>query len=162
MMTEAAYILTGSNTGNRDYYLSLARNRLNSEAGGIVFASHVYKSDPWGFESEHAFLNQVLLINTAMEPDALLDVILGIELSAGRERSEEGYEDRTLDVDILFYGSRVIQTHRLVIPHPRLHLRRFTLAPLCEIAPYFFHPVFKKTISDLYDRCEDDTRVTRL
>ncbi len=162
MKSEAAYILTGSNTGDRDAFLQHARDKLNSRAGAIVFASHVYESEPWGFESANLFLNQVLLINTSMTPGELLDLIENVESLAGRQRSPGGYQDRPLDMDILFYGSQVIRTPGLTVPHPRLHLRRFTLAPLCEIAPYFVHPVFRKTIAELYDRCEDHSIVRQL
>ncbi len=162
MASDVVYILTGSNSGNRNGFLKYARDQLNTMAGPIVFASHIYESDAWGFESSHAFLNQVLLINSSVAPDDLLDMIQRIEISTGRLRDETGYQDRTLDIDILFYGNRVIETHRLIIPHPRLHLRRFTLAPLCEIAPYFIHPVLKRTISELYERCDDDSIVKQL
>ncbi len=162
MNTEVAYILTGSNSGNRENFLKYARDKLNSMAGGIVFASHVYESAPWGFESQNLFLNQVLLINTSCSARKLLDLILNIEYSAGRIRTGEGYSDRQLDIDILFYGNYVIHTPGLTVPHPRLHLRRFTLAPLCEIAPYFIHPVFHKTVSELLDRCEDSAVVRQL
>ena len=87
MTEEAVYILTGSNSGNCEYFLSMARDRLNSEGGAIVYASHIYKSAPWGYESENAFLNQVLLLNTSLEPEELLDLILRVEADAGRERS---------------------------------------------------------------------------
>ena len=162
MISEAVYILTGSNSGNREEYLSQACDKLNSITGGIVFSSHIYESEPWGFDSQNAFLNQVLLINTVLQPEELMDFILDTEASAGRIRTSDGYADRSLDIDILFFGNRIIQSHRLIIPHPRLHLRRFTLAPLCEIAPYVIHPVLGKTITELYERCDDQSVIRRL
>ena len=162
MIDEAVYILTGSNSGNRQQFLKYARDKINSVAGRIVFSSHIYESEPWGFESSNAFLNQVVLINSSMTPEELLNFILETEAGAGRIRTGGDFEDRTLDIDILFYGNSIIETNRLVIPHPRLHLRRFTLAPLCEIAPYFIHPVFNKTNSELYERCEDHSIVRQL
>ena len=162
MTNEAVYLLTGSNAGDRQLFLRQARNILNSRAGKIVFFSHCYESEPWGYESKNAFLNQVLLLNTTLDPEDLFDILLDIEASAGRERSPGGYTDRTLDIDILFFGSKVLRTSRLIIPHPRLHLRRFTLAPLCEIAPYFIHPVIGKSIIDIYERCEDHSEVRQL
>ncbi len=160
---EAVYLLIGSNSGKRHDFLRFAVDRINTVAGDIVFRSHIYESAPWGFESQHEFLNQVVLINTPLEPEDLLDKLMEAESMAGRRRSANaGYEDRTLDIDILFYGSRVIDSPRLTVPHPRLHLRRFTLAPLCEIAPYFIHPVFRKTVSELLERCDDQIEVKQI
>jgi 2-amino-4-hydroxy-6-hydroxymethyldihydropteridine diphosphokinase len=90
-----------------------------------------------------------------------LEILLQIELNMGRKRPAEvkEFSPRSIDIDILFYENKIINTHKLVIPHPRMHLRRFTLEPLNEIAPGLVHPVLKKTIRELLELCEDTSEV---
>lgn len=85
-----------------------------------------------------------------------------IETDLGRIRQSKNYASRTMDIDILFYNEEIVRTQNLVIPHERLHLRRFTLEPLVEIAPDFIHPVIKKSLSLLLKECEDNSEVKRL
>lgn len=129
--------------------------RIASEAGQIIKTSSLYETEPWGFESENSFLNQVVLVDTFLSPSELLKTLLGIEKEAGRVRTSQKYTSRILDIDILFYSDWVIQDENLKIPHPMLHLRRFTLEPLMEVAPEMIHPVFKKSVVTLYAECED-------
>lgn len=156
-MTEA-YLLLGSNLGNREQYLQQARQALEARAGTICAASGIYETAAWGVEDQQAFLNQILKIRTKLEPEALLQAALAAEQDLGRVRLKK-WGERVIDIDILFYGNRVLQTEALTIPHPQLHRRHFTLVPLAEIAPDLMHPIFRKTIQQLLDECPDKLEV---
>lgn len=159
----STYLLTGSNSGDRGANLTHARIQLEKHAGSVFIKSHVYESEPWGFVSMNLFFNQVLGLLTDIPVESLLEVIFKIEKDEGRNREgSSGYADRSLDIDILFYGSSVIQTGDIEIPHPRLHLRKFTLVPLAEVAPYLVHPVLKETVIELLDKCDDTGQVRKL
>jgi 2-amino-4-hydroxy-6-hydroxymethyldihydropteridine diphosphokinase len=129
----------------------------------IIHSSGIYESEPWGFETDDQFLNQVFEVTTVHPPEELLDILLSIELQALRKRSDsKQYESRTLDLDILAYDERVIQTPRLEVPHPRMHLRKFVLVPLHEIAGNWVHPVIKKNTRQMLDECEDKGKVIKI
>ena len=134
---------------------------IGERCGKIVAKSRLYESEPWGFKSEHWFLNQVVKIETALSPDDLMKELLEIEKELGRDRSvpHEGYVSRPMDLDILYFGNEIIDTQMVKAPHPRLHERRFTLLPLCDIALDFVHPVMKKTNLQLLDECQDAGKV---
>ncbi len=157
-----AIILTGSNLGKPLDNLVFARESLQELPGKLCEISAVYRSEPWGYTSQNPFYNQVVQFFTSLQPARLLAFLLDIEKHAGRFRSKEGYEDRVLDMDLLFFDDRIIQTDTLMIPHPRLHLRRFTLLPLVEIRPDFFHPVLQKTAVELLKGCPDKSEVERI
>ena len=120
----------------------------------LVERSSEYMTEPWGFEAEEWFLNELLVVETELEPDALMDELLAIEAELGRVRHPEkpGYCSRTVDLDILYYGDRIICTEKVTVPHPRLHLRKFALMPLCEIIPDFLHPVFNLSQKQLLEK----------
>ena len=109
------------------------------------------ESEPWGFESKNSFLNCVVAFDTHLSPIELLNATEEIERRLGRTKKSIGgqYSDRTIDIDILFYGNKVIKSERLTVPHPLLHLRNFVLQPLYEIAPQLTHPAMGRTISEL-------------
>ena len=161
---ETCYILFGSNIGDKKGIFAQACLYINNRCGRIVKVSASYESEPWGFDAEEWFLNRVVVIETAMDPKDLLRELLDIERELGRERHPEiaGYTSRTVDLDILYYGNRVICTETLVVPHPRLHLRRFALLPLCEVAPDLVHPAFKLTQTELLERCADTLAVRKI
>jgi len=154
------YLLLGSNLGNRLTYLEEAARHINKEAGNIVKQSAVFETQSWGNTEVPDYLNQVLLLQTLLLPHELLRKLLQIELLLGRERLEK-WGARTLDIDILFYGSDIINDADLVVPHPHLHNRRFTLVPLAELAPNLVHPVLNKTISLLKNELNDDLQVKK-
>ncbi|MDR2802560.1 MAG: 2-amino-4-hydroxy-6-hydroxymethyldihydropteridine diphosphokinase [Prevotellaceae bacterium] len=155
-----ALLLLGSNQGDRVHLLQQARRLLSQYAGKIVQQSALYESEPWGFASPCWFINQVVEVETALPPLQLLSVAQQIEKTLGREKPQGArYAARTMDIDILFFGGEIICTSGLIVPHPRLHERRFTLMPLCEIAPEMKHPVLKKTIRTLLQECEDAGKV---
>ncbi len=159
--TETIILLTGSNLGNREMNLQEAKNRLTEILGAPIAVSSLYQTAAWGYTHQPDFLNQVLVFDHAPEAETLLQTILAIEQKMGRVR-EQKWAGRNIDIDILFYGSQVIQTPHLQIPHPHLHQRRFTLEPLAEVAPGFVHPVFKKNLRQLLADCTDKLEVTKL
>ncbi len=130
------YLGLGSNLGNRLAHLASARDAIADKIGSIRHASSIYDTVPWGPVRQDNYLNQVISVSTKMEPDALLGVLHEIERAAGRDRKNEvRYGPRALDLDILLYGDRALNTHGLVIPHPHMVERAFVLVPLAEIAP---------------------------
>jgi 2-amino-4-hydroxy-6-hydroxymethyldihydropteridine diphosphokinase len=155
------YLLLGSNLGNRQMFLQQAISYIQQRAGEVVQQSAVYETDSWGKTDLPAYLNQVLLIKTNLPPRELLNVLLQIELLLGRKR-EERWGSRTMDIDILFYDDQVINEPDLIIPHPELHKRRFTLEPLAEIAPHWYHPVLQQTVLTLKNSLHDDLQVKKI
>lgn len=161
MTTEKIFLLTGSNLGRREAYLQEAKNKLTEILGAPIAVSALYQTAAWGKTNQPAFLNQVLVFEPSVPAETLLQTILLIEKKMGRQR-EEKWAERNIDIDILFYGSQVIQIPHLQIPHPHLHQRRFTLEPLAEVAPLFVHPVFNKSLRQLLADCTDKLEVTKL
>jgi 2-amino-4-hydroxy-6-hydroxymethyldihydropteridine diphosphokinase len=151
-MKESIFIALGSNLGYRWSNLRTARDALVPEVQ-VVKASTVYITTPWGFEDQPDFLNQVLEVRTSLEPLVLLQYLKTIETKMGRKESFRN-GPRLIDLDILFYGKRVIDTMELHIPHPHLQERAFVLVPLNEIAPDFIHPVFQKSVEDLLEEID--------
>lgn len=157
MASESVFILLGSNLGNRERLVNQACRMMGERCGEIMAKSRLYESEPWGFKSEHWFLNQVVQINTLLSPNELMQTLLDIEKELGRDRTtpHDGYVSRPMDLDILYFGNEVVDTELVNAPHPRLYQRRFTLLPLCDLAPDFVHPVLKKTNHQLLDECQD-------
>ncbi|GGG06088.1 2-amino-4-hydroxy-6-hydroxymethyldihydropteridine diphosphokinase [Pontibacter amylolyticus] len=148
------YLLLGGNLGDRPLYLSQARERIAAQVGPIVQSSSLYETAAWGKTDQPAFLNQVLEVQTKLSPEKVLQGINQIEQELGRIRHEH-WGARGIDIDILFYDQLVMQSQRLTIPHPQLHLRRFTLMPLSEIAPQLLHPVLNQHVTQLLQDCPD-------
>ena len=142
------FLLLGSNMGEREMFLQLAVEAIAEQVGAVTKQSNVHETLAWGKTDEPNYLNQVLLVETTLDAQLLLKTVLGIEKHLGRERKEK-WGSRTIDIDILFYGNEIIDEPDLIIPHPYLHLRKFTLQPLSIIAPNFIHPVLKQTIVQL-------------
>jgi 2-amino-4-hydroxy-6-hydroxymethyldihydropteridine diphosphokinase len=152
------YLLLGGNLGDRTLYLQQARENINGQVGPLTRSSKVYETAAWGKTDQPNFLNQVLEVQTELTPEKVLQSINSIEQELGRVRHEH-WGARVIDIDILFYDNLVQQTQRLTIPHPQLHLRRFTLMPLAEIAPDLVHPVLSKSINQLLQECPDELEV---
>jgi 2-amino-4-hydroxy-6-hydroxymethyldihydropteridine diphosphokinase len=155
------FLLLGSNLGNRKLLLNEAIERIEAAVGPVLQASSVYETQSWGKTEAPDYLNQVLLLQTDLKAREVLGKILAIELLMGRRR-EEKWGSRTIDIDILFYGDAIIDEPDLKVPHPEMHKRRFTLAPLAELAPEFEHPGIKKNILQLKNELIDDLVVKKV
>ena len=155
------YLSLGSNLGDRLGYLQQATSLLNAVSDtSVVATSSFYESEPWQMDTDNWFVNAVIQISTALEPEELLNECQRIENQLGRRRdNSKRYSDRTIDIDILFYDDKIINTERLTIPHRFFHKRAFLLVPMLEIAQYFVHPLFKKTVMELYDELENPEMV---
>ena len=155
-------ILLGSNIGDRFLLLKEAQFLIRERINNQIVVSSVFESEPWGFQDENNFLNQVIYLETMIPPQDLLTKLLAIENEMGRKKTGSGYQSRVIDLDILFYNDLVVSEDNLIIPHPRIQERRFVLEPLNEILPDFIHPVLKKTINELLKDCPDKLMVKKL
>jgi 2-amino-4-hydroxy-6-hydroxymethyldihydropteridine diphosphokinase len=148
-MAERVFISIGSNMGDKAANCKLAVERLaRLEDTRVVAESSLYLTPPWGEENQPDFANMAVEIETGLEPLALLAALKGIESDMGRVPTGR-WGPRVIDMDVVFYGDRVIEETTLTIPHPLASERAFVLAPLAEIAPDYVHPVLKKTVSKL-------------
>lgn len=154
MKLSKAYFGLGSNLGNREENLSIARQFIEKRMGLITSQSRIYETAAWGLTNQNAFLNQVIELETAYTPNKVLSLILAIEKKMGRVR-EIKWGERIIDIDILYYADKIISTENLIIPHPFIQERRFVLVPLCEVAGEFIHPKLQKTNLDLLETCID-------
>ena len=144
---QPVYIALGTNLGNRKKNLSDALAALSKELT-LVKQSSIYETEPWGYLNQPRFLNMVAETDTSLLPQALLSYLKDIETQMGRQETFKN-GPRIIDLDILFYGDRIINTKELVIPHPRIQERGFVLVPLNEIAKGFIHPVLKLTVQEM-------------
>lgn len=151
-----AYIGVGSNLGQRQENISSAEELIRS-IEGIEFlkSSSIIETAPLGGPAQGKFLNAVFEIKTALSPEALLNILQEIEQSLGRERNIK-WGPRKIDLDILFYGNRIINKENLQIPHPLLHKRKFVLEPLCQLNPSLEHPGLKKQISQILEGLDEN------
>ena len=162
------YLSLGSNLGDRLGYLQQATSLLNAVPEiNVVSTSSFYETEPWHMESENWVVNAVIQAVTSLSPEKLLEECQRIETLLGRKREPQTkYSDRTIDIDIIFYDNMVLNTEKLTIPHKLFHKRAFMMVPMLEIAQDFVHPLFKKTIMELYEELDNpemvllyDTRV---
>jgi 2-amino-4-hydroxy-6-hydroxymethyldihydropteridine diphosphokinase len=155
------FLLLGSNLGNRNTFLHNAIEHIELDIAPVVKKSAIYETQSWGKTDLPDYLNQVVMLQTILSAQDVLQKILRIEIEMGRKR-EEKWGSRIIDIDILFYGSDIINEPNLVVPHPQLHNRRFTLEPLAMLAPDFIHPVLNKSILELKNSLKDDLIVKKL
>ncbi len=154
-----AFLLLGSNQGDRKYLLARAICLISRNCGKIVTQSSYFFSESWGYEDKD-YVNQAVKLQTKLSPEQLLKETQAIEKELGRRtKTTDHYEARPIDIDILFYDNVILDTPTLTIPHPRLHLRNFVLQPMQEIAPKLIHPVLQKSMRELAEKCEDKGRV---
>jgi len=156
------YLLLGGNLGDKSLVFKQTTRLLNEWVGEITRQSHIYETEPWGFESSDMFWNQVLELSVSISPQEVLNLTQQIEHQLGRTRETQQYDSRIIDIDILFYGDQIISLDNLTIPHPRIQDRKFALVPLNEIASELNHPVLQKSIGQLLLECTDPLRVERV
>jgi 2-amino-4-hydroxy-6-hydroxymethyldihydropteridine diphosphokinase len=155
-----AYIAIGSNLGKRIENCVRAVGAI-SDFAKITALSSVYETEPVDYEDQPDFINCAVKIETSLSPFNLLTFLQAVETAIGRRRIKK-QGPRVIDLDITFYGDFVIETENLIIPHPRAHLRRFVLEPLCEISHDFIHPVLKVSVCELLNNLRDIKRVIRV
>ncbi len=155
------YLSLGSNLDDRIGYIQQATSLLNSTDNiTIIRTSAFYETEPWNMSANSWFVNAVVELKTSLSAQDLLRECKRIEKQLGRTPKEtSGYADRTIDIDILYYGSEIINEKDLTVPHKFLHLRAFTLVPLLELIPDFEHPVFHKTNVELHNDLENPEMV---
>jgi 2-amino-4-hydroxy-6-hydroxymethyldihydropteridine diphosphokinase len=158
---EISYILTGGNLGKRQENLEKAAAFIEDRCGKILRRSGLYETAAWGIETQPDFLNQVLELETKLSPQELLNSLLDIEKEMGRIRGEK-FGPRTIDLDILLFGSHIMQTPLLEIPHPRIAERRFVLEPLAELIGDQIHTVSCLSIREMLLRCSDPLSVRKV
>lgn len=162
MLINTAYLLLGSNIEPRLDFITSSIDRIKLEIGDVVRLSSVYESEAVGFESSDLFLNQVIVVKTYLNASGVLENILNIEKELGRTRVKGIYTSRTIDIDILYFNDEVINSKELIVPHPRMHTRLFTLLPLVEIDAERVHPVLKKDHVSLLNKCTDNCNVRKI
>ena len=155
------YLSLGSNKGDRIGYVQQATSLLGMDEGiSIVRTSAFYETEPWNMNTKNWFVNAVVQLKTKYSPRELLDVCQEIEKKLGRNREQQNdYEDRTIDIDILFYNNDVINEDNLIIPHKYVHLRAFTLVPMMELNADYVHPILHKTIVEMHSDLENPEMV---
>lgn len=161
-MIQNAYVGMGSNLGDRAGHLLLAVRGMLDAGLEVIRLSSIYETDPVDNEAQPKFLNMVAELrgSTLPNPDQALARLLRIEYALGRTR-EVPQGPRTIDLDLLIFKDERMSTEFLTLPHPRLHLRRFVLVPLNELAPNLVHPVLKKPVRELLQGTSDGARVVR-
>lgn len=158
-MKRAVYLGLGSNSQNKLAMLRRARILITAILGVISKTSKIYHSDPWGYEEQPIFINQILLVQYDGDMHELHEQTQHIEQVLGKKKTSK-YGPRNIDIDILLVDDMVYQRDDLEIPHPRLHLRNFVLIPLAEIAPGLIIPVKNESVESLLNQCTDNGKVT--
>jgi 2-amino-4-hydroxy-6-hydroxymethyldihydropteridine diphosphokinase len=154
-------LMLGGNLGDVKSNFELAFYELETEKGSIFKKSSLYQSDPWGDTDQPPFLNQAIWYKTFLEPVKLLEMVLEVESKLGRVRNRKN-GPRIMDIDILLIDNQIINKTNLIVPHPRMHLRKFNILPLAELIPEWVHPVLGKSMFELMELCEDKSAVFKI
>lgn len=160
-MRPSAFLGLGSNVGDREAALDEALERLAARGFRVARRSSLWLTEPVGGPPQEWFLNAAAVGETALAPEDLLEACLAVEREMGRVRTVRN-GPRRIDVDVLLFGAERRDGPGLVLPHPRLHERRFVLEPLAEIAPDLVHPVLGASVAELLARCPDTSVARRL
>jgi 2-amino-4-hydroxy-6-hydroxymethyldihydropteridine diphosphokinase len=161
MTRTKVFLLLGSNIGDKKQQLENAVKLIHKECGLVKKKSSIYETEPWKVEGQEVYYNMAIEIETTFTPDLLLARIKRIEKELGREKREK-WAPREIDIDILFFGRKVIKQKDLQIPHPHMHERNFAILPMMEIAPEFKHPLLHHNMEELYLRSKDNYEVVIL
>ena len=160
-MINGIYLLLGSNLADKRVNIQRAFDLIDLKIGKIILKSSLYETEPWGIKDQNKYLNQVLKVTSQCSPKNLLEKCNEIESIIGRKRSEK-WGERIIDIDILYYGDLVISDNELIIPHPEIQNRRFTLELLVELAPDLIHPLLQKDQKQLLLECTDPLWVKKI
>jgi 2-amino-4-hydroxy-6-hydroxymethyldihydropteridine diphosphokinase len=144
-----AIIAFGSNMGNRRENIQKALEKMEHIGLNLIKTSTIIQTEPYGYLDQDPFLNGACIVDTVLSPKELLYQLLAIEQELGRKR-EIRWGPRIIDLDIIFYEDQIIREKDLIIPHPDAHNRTFVMEPISEIAPFFVHPIYKKTVREIY------------
>ena len=145
------YFSLGTNLGDKEQNLRMAVQKIRKQIGEVISLSAFYATAPWGFSSEHTFLNAAACVETLLPPLSVLHLTQEIEREIGRTHKSVGgvYSDRVIDIDLLLYGDQVLDTPELKLPHPLMHERRFVMEPMAELAPDLVHTILKINMREL-------------
>ena len=155
------YFSIGSNKGNRSQLINEAIDKIDISIGRVELKSSIFETQSWGFKTNN-FHNVCLLIESSLSVELIFNKILKIEKDMGRLKSGNKYSDRCIDIDILFVEEIIVNNKNLIIPHPRLHLRKFVLTPMLDIAPDLIHPILNKSIKQLELECDDNDQPKKI
>lgn len=155
------YFSIGSNKGNRSQLINEAIDKIDISVGRVELKSSIYETQSWGFKSNN-FYNVCLLIESSLSVESIFNKILKIEKDMGRLKSGNKYSDRCIDIDILFVENIIVNSKNLIIPHPRLHLRKFVLTPMLDLTPDLIHPILNKSIKQLELECDDNDQPKKI
>ena len=155
---ENIFLGLGSNQGDRELNLKNSIKLLNSRVGKVLNTSGIYESEPWGVKNQNYFLNQVIEIETHIDPNDLLNICKNIEYDMGR-KPEIRWGKRVIDIDILYYQSKIINQEKLIIPHKLMHKRKFVMIPLNDLNENHLHPILKITNKEILNKCIDSCKV---
>jgi 2-amino-4-hydroxy-6-hydroxymethyldihydropteridine diphosphokinase len=161
MDIDLIYLSLGSNIGDKLGNIEKAIAKISFLTGMPVRKSSLYETEPWENRDQEEFLNQIIAVKTELGPTDLLNELLKIEMALGRIRSKRN-APRTIDIDILIFRDLILNKPNLILPHPRIHLRKFILIPMNEIAPDLIHPVFNVRMNELLKTCADNSLVKKL
>ncbi len=160
---KTVYIGIGSNLGDPYENCNKAVDTIREQPFCDIKAlSPFYRTQPVGIEGDKWFINAVLAINTTLSPGELIGMLLGIEKDMGRTRSGVRWESRVIDLDVLLFGNEIINDKNLIVPHPRMHTRRFVMAPMADIAPELVHPVLGKSMAEILEGIPLEEQEVRL
>ncbi len=152
----------GGNIGDKQKNFEDVYPIMENKLGKIINASAIYETPPWGFQSSDPFWNSVIEIESPYPPEQLLEKIHEIENQFGRKRDSENYASRPMDIDILYFDNLYMETETLIIPHRRMHLRKFVLVPLNQIAPNLKHPLLRLTSLEMLENCKDESIIKKV
>jgi 2-amino-4-hydroxy-6-hydroxymethyldihydropteridine diphosphokinase len=156
MKQHSVFIAVGSNMGNKRLNCQKGINSITDSGHAILkHESGFYKTSPTDYKEQDWFINAAIQIDTLLTPYQLLALLEAIQLKIGRVHESVRFGPRILDLDIILYNDLVLDSEKLVIPHPRMHKRRFVLKPICDIAPHIIHPVLKVSMQELLNRIDD-------